>query len=242
MLSFVKDRPRRVLIRCRYAGALCGLAYVLAITACDGDPDDGDASSQCETAADCTILSSCCTGCDAATVGQTVEPCDAQCIQDPCEAEHGNAELSAICNQGTCEIFVAPEDPGQTACVDDADCKVLGDCCEGCVALHVQDSLPECPEACFADPCDPSGMGVVPQATCEQGVCELAEACTAAADCKVVSDCCLGCVAMPASATIPSCDQQCLQDPCIAEHGPEAVLTASCDGGACSIDVTQPGP
>lgn len=220
-----------------HLAAFVGVTGVLFVACDDGGADDLDAS--CETAADCKLASNCCAGCLAINVAEQLEPCDATCIVAPCEGEFGDAELSATCNQGKCEVVA---EPGPSVCQVDADCHVVGDCCMGCVAKHVDDSLPECTGACVADPCDTEYPAGVPGARCDQGTCVIEDtSCDAPTDCKVVSDCCLGCVALPVGAVTPPCDAQCIVDPCEGEHGPDAVVSATCENEACEIVVAQPG-
>jgi hypothetical protein len=75
------------------------LSAVLLMSCGDGVQRD------CSADAECTILSDCCVGCTAARIGETLPPCDVVCIQDACAATHGDASVSAICNDGTCSVL-----------------------------------------------------------------------------------------------------------------------------------------
>ena len=68
---------------------------------------------------------------------------------------------------GACE-----DEPIDTSCIGDSDCKKVDDCCEGCLAVHVSQLFPACDSQCVQSACMSSGQdGHV--AVCKSGTCTL---------------------------------------------------------------------
>ena len=82
-------------------GAVVGLLCVGCISACSSELD-----ADCNVDADCRIASSCCVGCVAIHIDETLSSCDLTCFQESCQAEYGVGpnQLSAACVAGKCEV------------------------------------------------------------------------------------------------------------------------------------------
>ena len=85
------------------------LALVMILVtplACDDDELHYDQT--CTVDADCKVAVSCCDGCFAINLTETLEACDSECVADACHTRFGAAAegLEAHCSEGRCAARV----------------------------------------------------------------------------------------------------------------------------------------
>jgi len=68
------------------------------------------------------------------------------------------------------------EDELDQSCGTTQDCKRISDCCEGCKAINVYETVPSCDSQCAEDACKSKYGADVPNlvAVCVDGTCEIA--------------------------------------------------------------------
>jgi hypothetical protein len=113
-------------------------------------------------------------------------------------------------------------DGGATACKIDSDCKLVDDCCLGCIAKGTDFPVPPCAKQCLIDPC--KAAGDVKGVRCFEGFCALANEC----DPSVVA-----CLAMPPMCPpgeVPSISGACWSGHCVKASSCRTVKDCSaCD-------------
>ena len=67
------------------------------------------------------------------------------------------------------------EDELDQSCDTTQDCKRISDCCEGCKAINIHETVPPCDSQCIEDSCTSKYGADVPYlvAVCIDGTCEL---------------------------------------------------------------------
>jgi len=66
------------------------------------------------------------------------------------------------------------EDELDQSCAVTEDCKLMSDCCEGCKAINVNETVPPCDDSCVVSPCvSKYGSGADLVVVCLEGACEV---------------------------------------------------------------------
>jgi hypothetical protein len=58
-------------------------------------------------------------------------------------------------------------------CASDAECTILSDCCVGCTAARLGETLQPCDEMCIQDACAATYGSALISAICSEGTCSV---------------------------------------------------------------------
>jgi hypothetical protein len=126
-------------------------------------------------------------------------------------------------------------DAGGPVCKIDSDCKLVDDCCLGCLAKEASFVVPACGQTCFVNPCFGHQVKGV---RCVQGACTLAAEC----DSSVVT--CMAPTPACPPGEVPSISGTCWSGQCVKASACRTVKDCSaCDPNLyiCGTTQTQAG-